>query len=311
MPSSRPFRVVIAGLGSAGRRHLRNLRAVNDRAEITLLRSFRSTLPDDELRGLPVDTTIQEALARRPDAVIVATPTALHLDTALPAARAGCHLLIEKPVSHSLNGVEELRSTAASVLVGFQYRFHPGLRRIRHLLHSVLAGQPWHASLEWGEYLPGWHPWEDYRHSYAARAELGGGVLLTLCHPFDYLRWLFGEVESVAATTSSQGGLGIDVEDTADIQLRFAGGASAQVHLDYLAQPPRHRLHLTGPAGALEWDLSADGERDAMFLEEMRHFVACLEGREQPVCTLDDGIAALRIALAAKQSAAQGVPLAP
>lgn len=305
----QPLRVLIAGLGSVGRRHLRNLRAVSD-AEISLLRSFRSTLPEQELEGLPLYTSLNEALSSRPDAVIVATPTSLHLDTALPAARAGCYLLLEKPISNTLDGVDELRSTGAGVLVGFPFRFHPGLRRVREQVRSGAIGEPRHATVEWGEYLPGWHPWEDYHQSYAARADLGGGVILTLCHPFDYLRWLFGEVESVAATASSEGGLGINVEDTADIRLRFHRGVSADVHLDYLTQPPRHRLRITGTEGSIEWQALSGGERNAMFLDEMRHFVTCAEGRETPACTLEDGVAALRIALAARECAVKGATIA-
>jgi len=273
-----------------------------------LLRSFRSTLPDAGLEGLPADSGVEEALARRPDAVIVATPTARHLDAAVPAARAGCWILIEKPISDSLEGVEQLRA-AAGVLLGYQFRFHPGLRRLRHEICSGAIGSPLRATVEWGEYLPSWHPWEDYLQGYAARRDLGGGVILTLCHPFDYLRWIFGEIETVLAGTANTGQLGIEVEDTADIDIQFRSGVGARVHLDYLARPARHRLSVTGTAGSLAWD-AMDGkvDRETLFRDQMRHFLACVEGREQPACTLDDGIAALRIALAAKHSAAEGSP---
>jgi predicted dehydrogenase len=290
---------------------------------IHLLRTRRATLPEDELAGLPSHTDIGAALAHRPAAVIIATPSSLHLDSALPAARAGCHLLIEKPLSHSLDRIDTLRpavtSAGVQVLTGFQFRYHHGLHTLWSLLADGAIGPLTGIQVHWGEYLPAWHPWEDYRQSYAARADLGGGVVLTLCHPFDYLRWLFGEVAQVTASTSSRGGLGIDVEDTAEITLRFASGLLAQVHLDYLEQPGSHTLLVTGRDGRLFWDARGDVRlsdqvfpapagftRDTMFLDEMRHFLACMEGREVPQCNLEDGIAALRIALAAKQSAAEG-----
>jgi predicted dehydrogenase len=212
------------------------------------------------------------------------------------------------------------------VLSGFQFRFHPGLRQVRDLLAAV--GTLVEVEAHWGEYLPQWHPWEDYRRSYSSRAELGGGVVLTLCHPFDYLRWLVGEVAEVSATVSTCGDLEVDVEDTADIELRFANGVPGHVHLNYTEQPPSHWMRLSGSQGTISWN-AADGmirlaggcgervlfpapdgfERNSMFLEEMRHFIACVEGREQPLCTLEDGIQALRIALAAKQSAREGWPI--
>ncbi len=185
------MKFLIAGLGSIGRRHFRNLRALGEN-DLVLYRTNRATLPNDELAGSPVETDLAQALAGKPDVVIVSNPTSLHLDTAIPAARAGCHLFLEKPISHSLERVDELaaavRQSGSRVLVGFQFRFHPGLRKAAALLAEGAIGKPLAFHVHWGEYLPGWHPWEDYRQGYAARSDLGGGVVLTLSHPLDYLR---------------------------------------------------------------------------------------------------------------------------
>jgi predicted dehydrogenase len=323
-------RFLICGLGSIGRRHLRNLRALGEQ-DIVLLRSGKSTLPDDELAGLPVEHDIGTALERwHPQAAIVSNPTALHLNVAIPAAGEGCHLLIEKPVSHSMQRIEELREAVASgggkVLVGFQFRFHPGLQRAKDLLDEGVIGRPLSAHAHWGEYLPGWHPWEDYRLAYSARADLGGGVVLTLCHPFDYLRWLLGEVEAVSAETATLGDLGLEVEDTAEVILSFRNGPLASVHLDYWQRPAAHWLEFIGTRGTLRWD-NADGavrwhndrsptwqthplpegfERNAMFVEEMRHFLALVRGEEKESrCSLEDGLRALRLALGALASSAE------
>ena len=204
------MKILIAGLGSIGRRHLRNLQDMNI-GEFVLLRSRRATLPDDELVGIPTEQNLTEALQRhQPDAVVVSNPTAFHLDIAIPAAQAGCHLLLEKPISHTMEQVPTLAKIVAQknlkVLVGFQFRFHIGLQRIKGLLDNGTIGAVTSIQAHWGEYLPAWHPWEDYRIGYAAREDLGGGVLLTLCHPFDYLRWLIGEVQSVFAMTAQQVG---------------------------------------------------------------------------------------------------------
>ena len=122
------MKFMIAGLGSIGRRHFRNLLALGER-DILLYRTQQSTLPDDELAGFPVETDLQSALAHHPQAVIVANPTALHLEVAIPAAETGCSLLLEKPVSHSMEGMDQLEQTmersGGRLLVGFQFRFHP------------------------------------------------------------------------------------------------------------------------------------------------------------------------------------------
>jgi len=319
------MKFLIAGLGSIGRRHFRNLRALGEQ-DILLYRTHRATLPDDELSGVPVETDLQRALAHKPDAVIVANPSSLHLDVAVPAAEAGCHLLIEKPVSHSLAGVDRLQAAlqrgGGNAQIGFHFRFHPGLLKVRALLAEGAIGTPASARANWGEFLPGWHPWEDYRASYAARPELGGGVVLTLCHPLDYLHWLLGDVQALWALISRQG-LGLEVEDTAEIGLRFANGALGSVHLDYLRRPARHDLEIVGTQGTLTWDnadgaarlaqVEADGkpgdwqvfpvpqgfERNTLFLDEMRNFLDVVRGGARPVCPLEDGVYALELALAA------------
>jgi predicted dehydrogenase len=322
------MKFLIAGFGSIGRRHLRNLRALGE-TDILLYRSHHSTLPDDEIAGLPVETSLAAALAHKPDAVIIANPTALHLDVAIPAAEAGCHILMEKPVSHSLERVEQLKNALAEhggrLVVGFQFRFHPGLQQVKTWLDSGEIGSPFSFRSHWGEYLPNWHPWEDYRQGYAARPDLGGGVLLTLTHPFDYLRWLLGDVQAVWAFAGTLGDLGIAVVDSGEIGIQFQGGATGTVHLDYLQRPPSHTLQITGTAGMIRWDNATgnaslyhaeadrweeyripDGfDRNDLFLAELRHFKRVIGG-EESLCTLEDGVWALRLALAAHRSAEKG-----
>jgi predicted dehydrogenase len=195
------MKFLIAGLGSIGRRHFRNLIALGEK-EIILLRTRKGTLPDDELAGYPVETNIQEALQKhKPEAVIVANPTSMHLDVAIPAAQAGCHILLEKPVSNSFERLDVLQKNAeksgSKILVGFQFRYHPTIHKARELIQAHSLGKILTVHAHWGEYLPQWHPWEDYRQSYAARSDLGGGVIVTLTHSLDYLRYLLGDVAAL------------------------------------------------------------------------------------------------------------------
>lgn len=327
------MKFMIAGLGSIGRRHFRNLQQLGEK-NILLYRSHQATLPDDELAGFPVETDLAAALAWKPDVVIVSNPTALHLDAAIPAAEAGCHLFLEKPISHSMQRVDELSAAVerggGKVLVGFQFRFHPGLRRIAALLAENAIGQVLSVHAHWGEFLPNWHPWEDYRQGYAGRSDLGGGVVLTLCHPLDYLRWLFGDVRDLWAFVRRSGTLDIPVEDVAEIGLRFHNGTIGTVHLDYNQRPPTHQMEIVGSAGTIRWD-NADGcvrlsqagsdgkagpwqvleppsgfERNVMFLDQTSNLLAMARGEAEPVCSLQDGIQALRLALAVTESSDQG-----
>jgi predicted dehydrogenase len=321
------MKFLIAGLGSIGRRHLKNLVALGE-SDILLYRTHQATLPEDDLAGFPIETDLRLALAHNPEAVIISNPTSLHLDVAIQAAMCGCHLLIEKPISHSMARVEELEQAVqlnrVRVLMGYQFRFNPGLRQVKKLLEEGALGEPLSARAHWGEYLPNWHPWEDYKQGYAARPDLGGGVVLTLSHPLDYLRWLLGEVATLVAFTSHTG-LNMPVEDLAEIGMRFNSGLIASLHLDYIQRPPSHTLEIIGTQGTLGWDnadstvrvarASPDGEtsswqiypppdgfeRNSMFLDEMRHFIQVVRGEAEPLCSLQDGIMALRLAQAARQ----------
>ena len=335
------MRFLIAGLGSIGRRHFRNLIALGER-EIILLRTRKATLPDDELAGYPVETDIQEALEKHtPDAVIVANPTSMHLEIAIPAAQAGCDILLEKPVSHSLERLDVLQEAAeksgSKILVGFQFRYHPTLKKARELIQSNTLGRILTVHAHWGEYLPQWHPWEDYRQSYAARSDLGGGVIVTLTHPLDYLRDLLGEVESLYSFNGHISPLAVDVEDAAEIGLKFKNGALGGVHVNYFQRPPVHRLEIVGTDGTLRWD-NADGilhhykmpasfgsfsdqppspviesfsppegfERNQLFVAQTHHFIEVVRGEVPPICRLDDGVKALSLALAAYESQKSG-----
>lgn len=332
------MKFLIAGLGSIGRRHFRNLRALGEQ-DIVLYRTHHASLPDDELGGFPVEMDLSAALKKhRPDAVIVANPTALHLDVALPAAEAGCHIFLEKPISGSLERVDQLEEAAnrsgSRILVGFQFRFHPTLKKAAELIGVGALGQVLTIHAHWGEYLPNWHPWEDYSTSYAARADLGGGVIATLIHPLDYVRWLVGEVDGVWSFNGHISPLAMDVEDVAEIGLRFVNGAIGGVHVNYVQRPPVHRLEIGGTGGTLSWD-NADGmlhyyrmlqpfgewsatppapevetfappegfERNMMFVEQMQHFIAVAHGEAQPICTLEDGKRALALASEARNKA--------
>jgi predicted dehydrogenase len=326
-------RILIAGLGAIGQRHARNLRALAG-PELGLMayrrrrRSFvvTETLGRDDsvdverALSLEVYGDLDEALAAGPDAVVVCTPSSEHVAIAQRAADAGCHLFVEKPISHTLDGVERLRQTVSTrrlvVLVGCQWRYHPRVRWLRTLLESAALGPVREAAIDYQEYLPDWHPYEDYRESYAARAALGGGVVLTQIHDYDLAWWLFGPLRRVTATGGHLSDLEIDVEDTVDAW--FEGTVPVRVTQTFARRPPRRSIRVAGARGSVHLDLltgavdvegdiasppaMGDYRRNAMFVEEARHFLACLESRERPAVPLDEGIEVLRVALAVKEA---------
>jgi predicted dehydrogenase len=202
-------------------------------------------------------------------------------------------------------------------------RFHPGLMRVKSLIADGAVGKVTSARVEVGQYLPDWHPAEDYRQGYSAQAALGGGVILDAIHEIDYARWLLGSVSSVACFAGKQSDLEIDTEDTAAILLRFASGAIGEIHLDYVQRAYSRTCHLIGDTGTIRWDYSAGAvvwysaqtrtwetfhnppgwQPNQMYLDEMCHFLRCLSGLEQPTLDVFEAARVLEVALAAKMSA--------
>lgn len=320
------YRILISGLGSIGRRHLANLRRLGVR-DILLHRRVLEPLSDAP--ELPVFTDLTQALALRPDVVIVSNPTAYHMEVAIPAARSGCNLFIEKPLSHSWQGVKLLLSLVEELklitLMGFDLRFEPGLCKMKSLLEQECIGTVAAIQAQVGQYLPDWHPWEDYRKGVSASREMGGGVILDLIHELDYVSWLIGPASRVSCLAAKVSSLEIETEDTAAMLLQFENGAIGTVHLDYIQRIPSRTCRIIGEKGTILWDAYAkqvswreadkngwqefkygDHDRNDRFLAEMKHLVACVNKEESPKTDAVTGGRVLKIALAAKESALTG-----
>ena len=294
--------------------------------------SARSHAVQEESGGV-VALDLEHGLAESPDAALICTPTALHLQLAEQALQAGAHLFIEKPISHALSGVDELVAEASArhrvLLVGCNMRFHRPITLMKLWLDGGAIGRPLYGQFRYGSYLPNWRPQQDYRSSYSARSELGGGIVLDAVHEIDYARWFLGEPEMVSAMTGQVSGLDINTEDVAEISLRFASGAMADIHMDYLRpvrgrsceligdegmivwraegkSPERSRLERYEKGGELREELTFSTDLQEMYVEEMRHFLQCVRGEESPTL---DGLEAkrvLEISLNAKYAAKSG-----
>ena len=285
--------------------------------------------------SIPVYTDLKKALVDfAPTVTFITNPTALHVSIAMEAARAKSHLFIEKPISHNLEGIEELCQTLESnhrmAMVGYMLRFHPFFKQVKSWLDEGLSGilgRPIFLRTTWGEHLPDWHPWEDYRNSYAAHSAMGGGPALTLSHDLDLLVWLFGAPDNVVGLPNSVSPLEINVEHSIDILLGFKQGVTANVHLDYCQRPPmrvwelvcshgqvridilagilrRWESHIGEVSSSSTW-LSNQGEeqilpesfdRNDLFLDELRYFFSCLNTGEQPMSDIHSAAESVRIA---------------
>lgn len=331
MQVDRVERLLVVGLGSIGRRHARVARQVRPGVTVAAWRHR----PSDE--PLPADVatavwSLEAALAFSPHAAVVASPASYHLEAALALASAGVPLLVEKPIASQSTGVAELIATCEqrglTLMTGYNLRFLPSLQRFRELLGAGVVGTVLSVRAEAGQYLPSWRPDSDYRQTVSAKSALGGGVLLELSHEFDYLRWIFGEVQTVSATVARQSALEIDVEDTAHVVLGFAPSTLgprvlASVTLDFIRHDCTRCCVVIGSSGTLRWNgitgvvdcfrsgasewetlCVAPVERDATYVAEWNAFLAAIEDGAAVPVTGRDGLAVIEIVDAARRSSA-------
>ena len=318
-------RALIVGAGSIGQRHLKNLRELGI-TELAACDPDREKLKAVEEFQVPVFADFGEAIAGGiPDLVFICTPPVFHVSQALEALKAGAHVFIEKPLSDRLEKVDDLISEARKrnriVQVGYNLRFNPGIRKLKEIIDSSVIGKILWARIEVGQHLPDWRPSQDYRKSYSATRDLGGGIVLDASHEIDYAIWLLGKPVEIVCMAGKVSQLEVDVEDCATLLLRFENGAQADIHLDFVQRSYSRSCKLVGEFGTAEWDystgqvrifnagktkwetISCDFESNEVYVEELRHFLHCVETMQNPIVDLKQAKLVLEVALAAKSAA--------
>lgn len=286
--------------------------------------------PEDYYNLICFDN-IEDALAWNPDAVFVTNPISLHASTSLLAAKSGAHIFIEKPLNHNQEGIKHLSQVVddnnLTCMVGYQLRYHPAYLYIKNLLRSESLGRIFFADFHFGEWLPGMHPYEDYRTSHASRSDQGGGVILCLSHMIDMAYWFFGLPQCVSSIGGHLSDLEIDVEDTVDIMMRcrhLDRDLPVHIHLDFLQKSKRIYTYLVGEKGSVLFDYCTNRlelnlfesdpcvivydefNRNDMFFQEIADFIDSCDNKCKPPIPLEQGIDVLNICLAAKRSLETG-----
>lgn len=322
-------KVLVVGYGSIGKRHLKVLRMLLPEADIRVLTRVEFDYLEQGASGYFTD--MQKAIDFAPDIAVIANPASLHIQSALPFARSGANLLIEKPLAAHWDDMDEFRrvrdETGIAVLTGYNLRYLPSLNFFRDSIQQGVAGDIFSVRCEVGQHLPGWRPQSDYRQSVSALKSLGGGVLLELSHELDYLTWLFGDAVWINAWLGQLSHLEIDVEDTAHITLGLKTAADAKqivatVNMDFIRHDSTRSCMVIGELGTLKWDgiehsveFFSHGaakwrllhkqkpDPDESYLNQWRYFIGCVRNKKQAVPSFEDGQKILRLVDAARKSA--------
>lgn len=318
------MKILVVGCGSIGERHIRNLIDISSHNIIAFDTSKERLDVIKERYNVGTYDNIERCFEHDIDAVIVCTPPRTHIQIADQAIAHGAHVFIEKPISDRLDNLDELIEKATNnqkiILVGYCFRFSEGLKMINSLIDSGKFGRILSVKAEFGQYLPDWRPWQNYKQSYTAKKELGGGIILDGSHEIDYLYWLVGDVREVFCFADKISNLEVETEDTAEILLRFSNGAIGEIHLDFTQRAYSRNCKIIGEEGTLIWDFGehkvslyladskewniydVDADVNLMYIEEMKHFLQCIDGLSMPFIDAIQGKRVLEIALAAKES---------
>lgn len=249
------MRFLIIGGGSIGKRHISNLQALGY-SEIICLKRTKDTNFEGDLK-VKVITSINELGSLKIDAVFVCTPTSMHLEGIEIATKLEAAIFMEKPLIHALSDLKQIKLILQNYdkifFIGFMLRYHPLVKKIREIIDSNILGNVYYAHLSFGSYLPNWHPWEDYKISYASRKELGGGVINTITHELDLVQYFFGNPESVTCIAKNLNKLKIEVEEIAEASFEY-NDKVVTLHLDYLQKEYDRNIKIFCDDGKITWD---------------------------------------------------------
>jgi len=321
-------RTLVVGSGSIARRHIANLRALWPDGEVACVSASGRKIEAGETKATTLLQALEEALDWKPEFAVIASPAPLHLKHAARLVTFGIPVLIEKPVSHTLEGQEtwisQLEEHAARIDVAYNLRLLPSAQQFKRGIEDGLIGRVMNVLVDVGQYLPDWRPQDNYRKGVSARRELGGGALLELSHEFDYLRWFFGGFDNGFCHASTSGSLELDVEDRADVILSHPDGLVANVHMDFLQRYPRRTCKAIGEEGSLIWNPIANSvtlatregerqlyaepgwDRNLMYQDLLRHFAMVARGEAEPLVGFHHALDTLRLVELLKLSAATG-----
>jgi predicted dehydrogenase len=323
------MKACVIGGGSIGRRHLGNLRTLG-LTELALVETDEERLHAlaQEL-GVTKLSSLDQAIEWGPDFFVIATPPHLHVDQASRIAHYGFDLFVEKPLSHREDGLEylchQVKKKALVSMVACNMRFHPGPAKVKELIERKLLGKLLFARIHAGSYLPSWRQGMDYSKNYAARTETGGGCLLDCIHEVDLARWYMGEVQDVFCISDHLSSLKISTEDLAILVCRHCDGTTSEIHLDYVQRTYERGCQIVGEKGSIFWDFNQkqvrwydaatewtifaqpdDWQVNRMYVDEMRHFIDCVNERRPTILPIPEAVAVMQIAFAARQSATEG-----
>tara|TARA_B100001057_G_scaffold261733_2_gene261982 strand:+ start:1333 stop:2274 length:942 start_codon:yes stop_codon:yes gene_type:complete len=301
------MKILICGLGSIGKRHANNLLYLKKK-NLIFFRERNFDLKNQNLEKKKSFKSLNKALNENPDVAFICNTTSKHINTAIKCAKKGCHLFIEKPLSNNLKKLRILESIIKKkkikVMIGYNMRFHPLMIKIKKMLKNKELGSVYNLQTEWSEYLPDWHPWENYKYTYAAQKKMGGGCNLTLSHELDSMYWLFGKIKKVKNFKINKYLKG-DVDTSSDFLVEFNNDIIGYSHIDFLGKPHIRKMYISGTKKKVFFNyyknqikivnrsggtklIKVKFKKNDMYLDEIKYFLKCIKNNINPSPSIEE-----------------------
>ncbi|MDG1974758.1 MAG: Gfo/Idh/MocA family oxidoreductase [Flavobacteriaceae bacterium] len=289
------MKFLIVGGGSIGQRHLNNLKSLG--YDNLYCYKRKSSSDFEEKYNCKVITNFDEVQSIQPDVIVICNPTSMHVDWVKIANNLKAHVFVEKPLTHLETQLDDVKSewnNNSVFFIGFMLRYHPLVKKIKELIDSNRLGRIYSARLEFGSWLPYWHPWEDHKISYASNKNMGGGVINTITHELDLVQYFFGNPISMKSKKANFDFLDIEVEEIAESILIYEDKL-VTLHVDFLQKDYDRNIKILGEKGRIIWDwhtnkvdvkLHKDTEEEhelndfdvnQLYIDEMKDFINLIE----------------------------------
>jgi len=322
------MKFIVIGLGSIGKRHIRNLIDAGIKPHNITGIDPRKDRINETKKLYKIKETFNDLYKLNDkcyDAAIICSPTSLHITQAIFLAKKKINIFIEKPLNHNLSKInlfkKLVKKNKLKVLITYPFRFSKHGLKLKETVNKNKLGKIYFFRGIFSEYLPDWHPWEDYTKFYMSKKNLGGGSLLDQSHLIDMCHFLFGEAKEIHGCINSKvSDLRVETDDLVNMNIKFKNGTLGNIHQDMIGRKHQKNLEIICKNGNIYWnvyDLSVQiynaktkktktfsfgKDHNKMYKNQTRHMIKILKNIDKPKVSLEDGIHTMKIIEAAKKS---------
>jgi len=249
------MKFLVVGLGSMGKRRIRNLQYLRAGEIIGFDTREDRRKEAEEKYGIRTFDKFDEAMQATPNALIISTPPDLHVKYAMEAAKNDKHFFMEASVvDYGMNElIDECREKTIVAAPSCTMRFNPSIKKIKEIVDGKIIGDVLSFTYHSGQYLPDWHPWEDYRKFYVARRETGGAREI-VAFELVWLTWILGGIDAVSCFKGKLSQLEADIDDIYQIIMKFKSGAFGHMQVDVISRVPDRSCKIFGEEGVIFWE---------------------------------------------------------